>query len=138
MPGPTPPPDEARKRPALTGRALVLGAVLVLLVVVLAAPVARYLASRSDVAHAAQQLHNDREEQARLQARKQRFSDPGYIEAQARSRLQFAMPGDIVYTVVRNGQPTGIEQSRASSHDDTAGGTPWTARLWTSVEAAGR
>ncbi len=127
-----------RGRPVLTGRALVLGAVLVLLVVVLAAPVARYLGSRSDVTHAAQQLHNDRAERASLRAQKARYGDPGYIEAQARERLQFAMPGDTVYTVVHSGQRTGIEKTTASAHSRTASGEAWTGRLWGTVEAAGQ
>lgn len=128
--------DHPQVKPVLTGRALVLGAVLILLVVVLAAPVARYLGSRSGVAHAAQQLHDDRHERASLRDQKARYGDPGYIEAQARSRLQFAMPGDTVYTVVRSGQQTGIEKTTSSARDRAPSDEAWTGRLWSSVEAA--
>ena len=115
-----------------------LGGVLVLLVVVLAAPVARYLGSRSDVAHAAQQLHNDRTERDQLRQQKAHYGDPGYIETQARSRLQFAMPGDTVYTVVRSGQRTGIEKTTSSTRSRGVSGEAWTGRLWGTVEAASR
>lgn len=125
-------------KPVLTGRALVLGAVLILLVVVLAAPVARYLGSRSGVAHAAQQLHDDRDARRDLRAQKARYSDPGYVQAQARKLLQFAMPGDTVYTVVRSGQRTGIENTTSTARDQAPADEAWTGRLWGSVEAAGR
>ena len=48
-------PADASPRPVLTGRALVLGAVVLLLVVLLAAPVNRYLTSRHAIGQAAQQ-----------------------------------------------------------------------------------
>jgi cell division protein FtsB len=128
---------ERRARPVLTGRALVLGGVVVLLVLLLASPVHRYLASRGDVASGAQQLQQDRQQLARLQQQKQRWGDPGYVQQQARSRLQYAMPGDTVYVVVDKGQKSDIEKS-ASSTDKAAGGTAWNNRLWDTVRAAGK
>ena len=38
------------------------------------------------------------------------WADPGYIQPQARSRLQFAMPGDTVYVVVHPGQQSAIKK----------------------------
>ena len=128
----------AGARPALTGRALFLGVLVVLLVVVLAAPINRYLGSRSDVAHSAQQLHGDRAERAHLKAQKARYADPGYIEQQARIRLQYAMPGDRVYVVTRDGQPSAIESSTDTSATRARPGQAWTSRLWNSIRAADR
>ena len=125
-------------RPVLTGRALVLGALVVLLVVVLAAPVNRYLGSRRDVGHAAQQLHDDQQALGALTRAKARYADPGYIQRQARVRLQFAMPGDTVYVVTRQGEQSTIERTAGSGAHRTTSSKAWNTRLWDSVRAAGQ
>jgi len=130
-------PRASTGRPVVTGRALVLGGVLVLLVVLLAAPVHRYLQSRSDVQHTAQRLADDRDARAALLKQKARWADPGYIERQARTKLQFAMPGDTTYIVVDKGQHSEIERSSGTS-DKAARQPGWNGRLWASVRAAGK
>ena len=127
----------ARQRPVLTGRALVLGAVIVLLVVVLASPVQRYLQSRSNVAASASQLSKDRAELKRLQQEKALYGDPGYIQQEARQRLQYAMPGDTVYVVVDKGAKSDIEKS-ADAAAKAGSKQAWNARLMDSVRAAAR
>jgi cell division protein FtsB len=129
--------DAERARPVLTGRALALGGVVVLLVVLLASPVNRYLGSRQEIDHAAQQLHSDQRQLAHLQKQKQRWSDPGYIQQQARTRLQYAMPGDTVYVVVDKGQSSDIEKT-AGSAVKAASGPGWNNRLMDSVRTAAR
>lgn len=124
-------------RPALTGRALALGAVVVLLVVLLASPIQRFLQSRSDVGTAATQLDTDRQQLRDLRAQQARWSDPGYIQQQARERLQFAMPGDTVYAVVDKGQLSDIAKT-AGAGTKAASRPGWNQRLWGSVRAAGR
>jgi cell division protein FtsB len=122
-------------RPILTGRALVLGAVALLLVVLLAAPVHRYLASRGQVSAAASKLHDDRAALTRQLRQHTRWSDPGYVQRQARIRLQFAMPGDTVYVVVDKGQRSMIAKS-SGVRSTQPRGTGWNTRLWNSVRAA--
>ena len=121
----------------LTGRAMLLGGVVVLLVVLLAAPVHRYLASRSEVGAARQSLIDDRTELRALRAQLQRWSDPGFIQQQARTKLQYAMPGDTVYVVVHAGQRSDIARSSGESAQQAAG-PAWNDRLWDSVRAAGK
>jgi cell division protein FtsB len=129
--------SEARPaRRAVTGRALVLGTLVVLLLVLLASPLHRYFGSRSDVEHAAQQLHDDQAQRDSLQKQLVRWSDPGYIQQQARMRLQFAMPGDTVYIVVNPGQKSDIEKSAGTKVAQKS--ETWNQRLWDSVQAAGR
>lgn len=130
-------PARARRtRPALTGRALGLGALVVLLVLVLASPVHRYLASRSDVNSAAQKLQDDRAKLADLGKQKAQYGDPGYIQRQARKRLQYAMPGDTVYVVVDKGARTEIEKTRQGSAPHRVEGRSWNQRVWNSIRAA--
>jgi cell division protein FtsB len=133
------PPASDRKarsgRPVLTGRALVLGGIVVLLVLLLASPIHRFLASRSDVSSTAGQLDQDNLQLRELKKQKALWSDPGFIQQQARHRLQFAMPGDTVYVVVDKGQRSDIEKT-AGSTSSKPGGTEWNSKLWDSVRAA--
>ena len=122
-------------RPVMTPRALVLGALIVLFVVVLASPLHRYLHSRHDVASAARQLHDDQQALQRLSAEKAHWSDPGYVQQQARLRLQYAMPGDTVYTVAGPGAGSSLNAPSAINRR-AIGGDTWTTRLWRSVQAA--
>jgi cell division protein FtsB len=124
------------RRRAVTGRALVLGTSVVVLLVLLASPLHRYFNSRSDVGHAAQQLQSDQKQLRDLQAQQRRWSDPGYIQQQARLRLMYAMPGDTVYVVVNPGQKSDIEKT-ATGPAATVSAT-WNQKLWQSVQAAGR
>jgi cell division protein FtsB len=127
--------DGDRPRPVLTGRALVLGGVVVLLIVLLAAPINRYLTSRREVGTAAQQLAQHRRQLANLTKQQQRWGDPGYIQQQARLRLQYAMPGDTVYVVVDKGERSDIEKT-AGQRAAAARSQDWSKRLWGSVRAA--
>ena len=125
------------QRRGITGRALVLGAVLILLAVVLAPPLHRYLAARGALQQAEQQRGEDQRQLAALRHQLAQWDDPAYIEQQARDRLQFAMPGDTVYVVIRPGEKTGVggQQQRDTQAVQIPGGT-WNERLWGSVLAA--
>lgn len=124
-------------RPVFTGRALVLGAVALLLIVLLASPIHRYLGSRGDIGAAANSLHGDRSQLAQLTKQKALWSDPGYVQRQARTVLNFAMPGDTVYVVVDKGQRSDIQKT-AGNPSTNAAGRAWNTRLWDSVRAAGK
>ncbi len=128
-PGPGP-------RRAITGRALVLGTLVVLLVVLLASPLHRYFASRSDVSHASQQLTTDQRQLAEMTKQLQRWGDPGFIQQQARVRLQYATPGDTVYIVTGAGQQSDITRTTAKQDSPKSTGA-WNNRLWETVQKAG-
>jgi len=131
------PAPSAAPRRAVTGRALVLGTLVVLLVIVLASPVSRYFSSRGDVGRASAQLHSDQARYARLQNQLSQWSDPGYIQQQARERLEYAMPGDTVYVVVRAGQQSQIVKTDGSATGAGTAPPTWNQRLWHSVRVAG-
>lgn len=129
-------PSRGRRRPAVTGRALVLGTLVVLLLVLLASPLNRYFGSRGDLARAQQQLGDDQRQLTQLKQEYALWSDPGYIQQQARQRLQYAMPGDTVYVVVDHGAQSDIAKTTASQPVAKSGGS-WNTRLWSSVQHAG-
>ena len=119
------------------GRRRGIGAVLILLVVVLASPVHRYVATRSALSQAEQERRANQAELVQLQKQVTQWNDPAYIAQQARARLQFAMPGDTVYVVVTpNTKPA---TGAAAPRDSTATRVPgdsWNQRLWGSIRAA--
>jgi cell division protein FtsB len=121
----------------MTGRALVLGAVLILLAVVLAPPLHRYLAARGALQQADQQRVEDQRQLAELRRQLAQWDDPAFIEQQARDRLQYAMPGDTMYVVIRPGAKTGVggQQQRDTEAVQVPGGT-WNERLWGSALTA--
>jgi cell division protein FtsB len=126
-------PDPARRpRRAVTGRALVLGTLVVLLLVLLASPLNRYFGSRGALQGASQQLRHDRQQLAELKREIARWGDPAFLERQARTRLQYAMPGDTVYVVVGDGQQNEIDKT-AGTLGRVAAPDSWNARLWDSV-----
>ena len=114
-----------------------LGAVLILLTVVLAPPLHRYLAARSAVQQAEQQRRDDQKQLAALKAQLKQWDDPAYVEQQARGRLQYAMPGETVYVVVHPGQKSDLNRPapKATAPVRVPGGT-WNQRLWGSVLTA--
>ncbi len=87
-----------------------------------------------DEAIAAAQDRNDA-----LQASIDRWSDPAYVQARARDRLGFVMPGETPYIVVDPETVTG--QEPADTEDPgpvTMPRTgPWYLTVWDSVQVAG-
>jgi type II secretory pathway pseudopilin PulG len=76
-----------------------------------------------------------------LQAELDRWSDPAYVEAQARERLAFVMPGE---RALRVADPevvpdtTGTDAPLGPTPVEPADPTrPWYAQLWDSVQVAG-
>ena len=128
-----------RQRPAggLTGRALVLGAVIVLLALVLASPLQRYLQQRHSMTQAEELQRATSARVAQLTQQKQRWADPAYVEQQARARLQMARPGDTVYVVI---DPLGQVTDPAAAQDApvvaVSGPASWQTRAWTSLRVA--
>jgi hypothetical protein len=106
----------------------------VLLLVLLASPLSRYFASRSALSDSASQLNRDKARLGELRQEIARWGEPGYIQAQARKRLQYAMPGDTVYVTVNRGERNGIARTSGTHHPSSGGG--WNTSLWDSVRRA--
>jgi cell division protein FtsB len=122
---------------ALTGRALVLGVVVVLMALVLASPLQRFLQQQHALTQAEQQHGATARHVLELQAQLNQWKDPAYIERQARARLQYARPGDTVYVVVdpKKANPDAARQQKAPV-TTTAGPSSWQTRAWTTLRVA--
>jgi cell division protein FtsB len=90
----------ARRRPLFTGRAVLLGALVLLLALTLAGPVRQYLAGRAELVELAAEGRELDERAEELQQQLERQADPTFAERQARERLTYVLPGDRLVVVV--------------------------------------
>lgn len=85
------------------------------------------------------QITQQRETVAALQQEQQKWTDPAYVEQQARQRLKFVRVGDKSYTVIDGEQTapvlTGGARIAAPAKAATVN-TPWYGELWQSMVIA--
>jgi cell division protein FtsB len=92
--------SSARRRPLFTGRAVLLGALVLILALTLAGPIRQYLAGRAELAQLAAEGQELDQRVEDLQVELERQADPAYTERQARERLTYVLPGDRLIVVV--------------------------------------
>ncbi len=118
----------------LTGRAILLAAVVVLLVVSPAYPLQRYLAQQATIDRLAAENLAAQERVEDLRGQVDQLDDPAFIETQAQTRLQYVMPGDLLYVIDDSGQAQAVagQGEPASERGEVA----WFERVLDSVEIA--
>ncbi|MGH8891805.1 MAG: FtsB family cell division protein [Actinomycetes bacterium] len=127
---------EGRPRPNLTGRAAMLALVVCLLAISLAYPLREYLSQRSDIADHRVRVAEQEKRVAALRDARERWRDPAFVEAQARERLRYVMPGETSYVVLEADEapaPEGLLDTAPAEAERN----PWFTDLWRSVESAG-
>ena len=127
---------EERRRSNLTGRAAVLALVVCLLAISLAYPLREYLAQRGDIAGYRDRVAEQQARVVELRRQHARWSDQAYVEAQARERLHYVMPGETSY-VVLEADDTPSPDGAVEPATAAPARSPWFTDLWHSVEAAG-
>jgi cell division protein FtsB len=90
----------ARKRPLFTGRAVLLGVLVLLLALTLAGPVRQFLAGRAELVQLAAEGRELDRRIADLEAQLEQQADPAFTEREARKRLTYVLPGDRLIMVV--------------------------------------
>lgn len=123
--------SEQRRRAPLTGRAAIFAVVLVVLVLSFAYPLRSWFDQRAQVAELHERTVAQQREIADLTAAIERWDDPKFVEAQARQRLRFVMPGDAPFVVVEKD-----EAAAAADVADRGAAGDWWQRLWSTVEEA--
>ncbi len=111
---------------------------LVVLTVIVLAPSLRILVrQQQDIAALKAQVAQQQQTVASLKDQKARWSDPRYIEAQARSRLYYVKPGEYSYLVINDGKtPVSKNGAPVSSTIQTTQ-VDWIRALLSSVLTAG-
>lgn len=120
---------------AFTG--IMLGLV-VLAAFVLVPSVGIYLDQRQQVAALERSVSLGKDEVAALEAERERWADPAYITSQARERLYYVKPGEVVYLVDDDlpaaaipAEPTAVSDEVEETRND------WMSQLVRSVTGAG-
>jgi cell division protein FtsB len=121
------------RRSPLTGRAVVLVLVVAALVVSSVVPMRAYFEQRAELTELRRATAEQQARVEALEAQQRRWDDPAYVEAQARQRLHFVMPGEVGYVVLERDEapdPETLAREAARPTD------PWYSTLWDSVRAA--
>jgi hypothetical protein len=109
------------------------------LVISYASSMRAYLQQRDHINQLRQQIVSSKADIARAEREKRRWQDPAYVEAQARARFGWVLPGETSYQVLdANGRPlTGEDQLTDPA---TVGQAPkpkaWWAKAYSTLEAA--
>jgi cell division protein FtsB len=121
------------RRPLFTGRAVLLGGLVLLLALTLAGPVRQYLAGRAELTRLAAEGTQLDQRIEDLQDELERQGDPAFIAREARERLTYVLPGDRLVVVV-DGDAVEGDAGTVPEPDD--GELPWYDALLQSVAEA--
>ncbi|MGB4778507.1 septum formation initiator family protein [Microbacterium sp.] len=117
--------------------AIMLGLV-VLAVFVLVPTVGTYLGQRQQIAALENSVRVTTDQVAALEQEKDRWADPSYIASQARARLYYFRPGEVVYLVDDDLPDTAIPKEQSAVSDEVEEARPdWMSQLVRSIANAG-
>lgn len=119
----------------ITGRAAVLGLVIVGLLLAYAYPVRVYLTQQAEIARLEAAEVAQRERIEALAEQRAKWNDPEYVKAQARKRFHLVERGDQTYIVIFDPQGAARDAGGRAAPVDP---TPWYDKLWSSLEEANR
>ncbi|WP_253856206.1 FtsB family cell division protein [Prauserella alba] len=115
-----------------TRRAAVVAIVVCALAFTIAVPLRTYLSQRAEVAEQEARQEQLQQQVERLEQRKAELSDPAQVEAEARRRLRYVMPGETPY-IVQLPEDAAAEPEPARGDDSPARHGAWYEQLWDGV-----
>jgi cell division protein FtsB len=124
-----------RRRPLFTGRAVLLGALVLLLALTLAGPVRQYLAGQAELVRLAAEGDALRQRVTDLHEQRARQENPAWQQREARERLTYVLPGDRLVVVV-DGETRGEEPGPLTPLPGSRPQPPWYDGLLESVQVA--
>ena len=104
--------------------------------VLLGSTVAAYVGQRQDIAALRERVAGQEQDVAALEAERERWRDPAYVEQQARQRLKFVKPGERAFTVLDAEPETDFVDPVTALADETAPELPWYEAVWESTRTA--
>jgi cell division protein FtsB len=114
-----------------TRRAAIVATIVCALALSIAVPLRTYLSQRDEVAVQERRQAELRAQVQQLEERKARLADPAQIQAEARRRLRYVMPGETPYMVQLPGD-TGTDAGQPPA-PPAAPQQPWFQSLWDSI-----
>ncbi len=120
-----------------TGRGVILGLTLLVIVASMALPARTLLQQRLEIAQLERENTQMLADVQALREQVVRWNDQAYVIAQARERLHLVMPGEIAY-VVLDPKEVGEDALRTQFVlAESITTNPWYANLWQSAVIAG-
>lgn len=126
--------EHVGRQTTLTARAAILVLAVASVMVAVALPLKIWLGQRGDIASLTAQTRQTEVTIAQLTAQHKRWQNPGYVEAQARDRLHYVLPGQKTYIVLGRGHGSKGASGRQQAEATTG---PWYSQFWQSVQTAG-
>lgn len=122
----------------LSGFMVIMLSLVVLGAWVLVPTLGTYIDQRQKIAALEASVQVSQERIEALEQERDRWADPAYITTQARERLYYVKPGEVVYLVDNDLDPASLPQEQAPVSDELAE-TPadWMPQLLRSVAGAG-
>ncbi|WP_431795427.1 FtsB family cell division protein [Microbacterium enclense] len=122
----------------ISGFVVIMLGLVVLGTFVLVPTVGTYMDQRQQIQALRTAVALSESEVADLQSQRERWSDPAYITTQARERLFYTMPGEVVY-LIDDDLPASeaLQEQQDVSQDVGQTRTDWMSQLVRSVAAAG-
>lgn len=116
----------------------ILLVVFAVLVISYASSMRAYLQQRDQINELRQRIAASKADIAQAEREKRRWQDPAYVEAQARERFGWVLPGETSYQVLdANGNPlTGDDELTDPSTVAPARPKAWWSKAYSTVEAA--
>ena len=132
-------PTAGPRRPRFTGRAAILVLVVAVLTVSYASSLRAYLQQRAHIAELKAQISERSASIDDLEREKRRWNDPAFVQAQARERFGYLMPGETSYVVLgEDGKPLESDTDLPDSGDvRKPEPQAWWGPVWQSTELAG-
>ncbi|MDM4762770.1 septum formation initiator family protein [Galbitalea sp. SE-J8] len=133
-------PEHWLRHIRVSGLAFTVLALIVLSIVVLAPGLRTLVAQRQQIAALEHDVAAGKDALDELDDQIARWDDPAYIEAQARSRIYYAYPGEKVYLLLDPGDGTGSPTTDAGapiSDEIQSTRVDWMASVLSSLATAG-
>lgn len=122
----------------ISGFVVIMLGLVVLGTFVLVPTVGTYMDQRQQIQALRSAVALSQAEVADLQTQRERWSDPAYIRTQARERLGYTFPGEVVYLIDNDLPASATPQEQADVSEDVGQTrTDWMAQLVRSVAASG-
>ncbi len=121
----------------LSGFAITALGLIVLSIVVLAPSLRVVIEQRQQISQLQAQVRASNGSLVDLAQQKARWSDPNYIEAQARERLSYVLPGDYSYLVINDDPTTAKAGGQPISNKIQTTEVDWVKSMLSSVFTAG-
>ncbi|MDQ1083730.1 septum formation initiator family protein [Microbacterium sp. SORGH_AS_0344] len=125
-------------RVRVSGFVVIMLGLVVLGAFVLVPTVGTYMDQRQQIQALQSAVQISRSEVEDLQMQRDRWSDPAYIRTQARERLGYTFPGEVVYLIDNDLPASATPQEQADVSEDVGQTrTDWMAQLVRSLTASG-